>query len=148
MAPEHKRLFRYGTMVLADIKGLPVAQAAEDTSHLYMGVPNALLPKGLAVMSGASTTNRTSSGRRFVGLYLLRVVVLNSCSRSDYTAARVRVQSAWNSRSLASSAQTILAFLLASATAATSGLRRSSSLCSQLLLSAFCWARKITDLAP
>ena len=51
IAPEHKRLSRYGTMVLADIKGLPVAQAAEDTSHLYMWVPNALLPEGLAVMS-------------------------------------------------------------------------------------------------
>lgn len=51
VAPEHKRLARYGTMVLADIKSLPVEQAAEETSHLYMWVPNALLPEGLAVMS-------------------------------------------------------------------------------------------------
>jgi N6-adenosine-specific RNA methylase IME4 len=51
MAPEHKRLNRYGTMTLDDIKALPVAQAADDTAHLYLWVPNALLPDGLAVMA-------------------------------------------------------------------------------------------------
>lgn len=50
VAPEHKRLQRYGTLKLEDIKELPVAQAAADTSHLYLWVPNALLPEGLAVM--------------------------------------------------------------------------------------------------
>jgi N6-adenosine-specific RNA methylase IME4 len=50
IAPEHKRLSRYGTMSLADIKALPVEQAAAETSHLYLWVPNALLPEGLAVM--------------------------------------------------------------------------------------------------
>lgn len=50
IAPEHKRLSRYGTMNLADIKALPVEQAAAETSHLYLWVPNALLPEGLAVM--------------------------------------------------------------------------------------------------
>jgi len=50
VAPEHKRLQRYGTMTLDDIKALPVASAAADTSHLYLWVPNALLPEGLAVM--------------------------------------------------------------------------------------------------
>jgi len=50
VAPEHKRLNRYGTMSLSDIKALPVADAAADTSHLYLWVPNALLPEGLAVM--------------------------------------------------------------------------------------------------
>ncbi len=49
VAPEHKRLSRYGTMTLADIQGLPVSQAA-DAVHLYLWVPNALLPEGLAVM--------------------------------------------------------------------------------------------------
>ena len=50
VAPEHKRLARYGTMRLDDIKALPVEAAAADTSHLYLWVPNALLPEGLAVM--------------------------------------------------------------------------------------------------
>lgn len=50
VAPEHKRLNRYGTMDLEAIKALPVKSAAADTSHLYLWVPNALLPEGLAVM--------------------------------------------------------------------------------------------------
>ncbi|WP_295992787.1 MT-A70 family methyltransferase [uncultured Alistipes sp.] len=50
VAPEHKRLSRYGTMTLEEIKCLPVADVAGDKSHLYLWVPNALLPEGLAVM--------------------------------------------------------------------------------------------------
>lgn len=50
MAPEHKRLNRYGTMTLDDILDLPVAQLADDPAHLYLWVPNALLPEGLQVM--------------------------------------------------------------------------------------------------
>lgn len=50
VAPEHKRLSRYPTLTLDDIKALPVAEAAEETSHLYLWVPNALLPEGLAVL--------------------------------------------------------------------------------------------------
>jgi N6-adenosine-specific RNA methylase IME4 len=50
VAPEHKRLARYGTMTLDDIKALPVAEAADTTAHLYLWVPNALLPEGLEVM--------------------------------------------------------------------------------------------------
>ena len=41
---------RYSTLSLDEIKALPVAEAAADTSHLYLWVPNALLPDGLAVM--------------------------------------------------------------------------------------------------
>lgn len=50
MAPEHKRLSRYSTMSLDDIKALPVADLAAQACHLYLWVPNALLPAGLAVM--------------------------------------------------------------------------------------------------
>ncbi len=50
VAPEHKRLNRYSTMKLDDIKALPVSQIAEEKSHLYLWVPNALLPDGLDVM--------------------------------------------------------------------------------------------------
>ena len=50
IAPEHKRLSRYATMGLKDIEALPVAECAEDTAHLYLWIPNALLPEGLGVM--------------------------------------------------------------------------------------------------
>ena len=50
VAPEHKRLNRYGTMELSDICGLPVEHIADDPAHLYLWVPNALLPEGLQVM--------------------------------------------------------------------------------------------------
>lgn len=50
VAPEHKRLSRYGTMSLSEICTLPVVEAAAPTSHLYLWVPNALLPDGLEVM--------------------------------------------------------------------------------------------------
>lgn len=51
VAPEHKRLQRYGTLGLSDIKALPVADAAADVCHLYLWVPNALLREGLEVMT-------------------------------------------------------------------------------------------------
>ena len=50
VAPEHRRLSRYGTLSLEEIMGLPVGKVARDTAHLYLWVPNALLPEGLAVM--------------------------------------------------------------------------------------------------
>jgi len=50
VAPEHKRLARYGTLSLDEIKGLPVGEAAGPVAHLYLWVPNALLPEGLAVL--------------------------------------------------------------------------------------------------
>lgn len=50
MAPEHKRLTRYETMTVEDIKKLPVSGLADEKSHLYLWIPNAMLPDGLAVM--------------------------------------------------------------------------------------------------
>ena len=50
MAPEHKRLSRYGTMSLKEIQELPVHLYAADRAHLYLWVPNALLMEGLKVM--------------------------------------------------------------------------------------------------
>jgi N6-adenosine-specific RNA methylase IME4 len=50
MAPEHRRLSRYGTMDLDEIKSLPVSDVVADRAHLYLWVPNALLPEGLEVM--------------------------------------------------------------------------------------------------
>lgn len=50
VAPEHQRLSRYPTMTLEDIMALPVSQVAAASAHLYLWVPNALLPDGLEVM--------------------------------------------------------------------------------------------------
>ena len=50
MAPEHRRLSRYGTMTHAEIASLPVRQITADPAHLYLWVPNALLPEGIEVL--------------------------------------------------------------------------------------------------
>ncbi|MCH7554340.1 MAG: hypothetical protein IIC82_10130 [Chloroflexi bacterium] len=59
MAPEHKRLARYATMTLRDIKEMPVAQLAATQSHLYLWVPNALVKEGLEVMERWGFTYKT-----------------------------------------------------------------------------------------
>ena len=59
-APEHKRLRRYSTMTLSEIMHLPVQDIAEEKSHLYLWVPNALLPDGLAVMQAWGFTYKTN----------------------------------------------------------------------------------------
>jgi N6-adenosine-specific RNA methylase IME4 len=51
VAPEHKRLNRYSTMTLDAICELPVARICVEPAHLYLWVPNALLPEGLRVMA-------------------------------------------------------------------------------------------------
>ena len=50
MAPEHRRLSRYTTLTFKDIEVIPVSEIAAPNSHLYLWVPNALLPQGLEVM--------------------------------------------------------------------------------------------------
>ena len=60
VAPEHKRLNRYPTMDLQGICDLPVAEVAQDTAHLYMWVPNALLPEGLEVMKAWGFTYKSN----------------------------------------------------------------------------------------
>jgi N6-adenosine-specific RNA methylase IME4 len=87
VAPEHKRLNRYGTMSLAQIQALPVATLAEDTAHLYLWVPNALLPDGIAVMQAWGFTYKSNivwhkirkdggSDGRGVGFYFRNVTEL------------------------------------------------------------------------
>lgn len=60
MAPEHKRLARYATMTLDDIKALPITNMANDKSHLYLWVPNALIKEGLDVMEAWGFTYKTN----------------------------------------------------------------------------------------
>jgi N6-adenosine-specific RNA methylase IME4 len=50
VAPEHKRLNRYSTMNLDEIAELPVSSVCAETAHLYLWVPNALLPEGLHIL--------------------------------------------------------------------------------------------------
>jgi N6-adenosine-specific RNA methylase IME4 len=50
VAPEHRRLNRYGTMTLDEICDLPVEACTAPTAHLYLWVPNALLPDGIRVL--------------------------------------------------------------------------------------------------
>jgi N6-adenosine-specific RNA methylase IME4 len=60
IAPEHRRLSRYSTLSLNEIKSLPVATIAAPTSHLYLWVPNALLAEGLAVMEAWGFTYKSN----------------------------------------------------------------------------------------
>lgn len=50
VAPEHRRLGRYATMSLEEICDLPINTIAADDAHLYLWVPNALLPEGIRVL--------------------------------------------------------------------------------------------------
>lgn len=50
IAPEHRRLDRYSTIDLDAICGLDVSSVTSTDAHLYLWVPNALLPAGLRVM--------------------------------------------------------------------------------------------------
>ena len=60
MAPEHRRLKRYGTMTLAEICALPVAKITNVPAHLYLWVPNALLIEGIAVMAAWDFTYKSN----------------------------------------------------------------------------------------
>ena len=87
MAPEHRRLSRYETMNLDDICNLPVADIAADPAHLYLWVPNALLPDGLRVMQALGFNYKSNivwhkvrkdggSDGRGVGFYFRNVTEL------------------------------------------------------------------------
>jgi N6-adenosine-specific RNA methylase IME4 len=60
MAPEHKRLSRYGTMTFEEIMDLPVEGLTQPQCHLYLWVPNALLKEGLETMKHWGFTYKTN----------------------------------------------------------------------------------------
>ncbi len=60
VAPEHKRLSRYDTLSLEEIMQIPVQSVAGNKSHLYLWVPNALLPDGLEVMKAWGFTYKSN----------------------------------------------------------------------------------------
>jgi N6-adenosine-specific RNA methylase IME4 len=84
VAPEHKRLYRYGTMSNEDIFHLPVKDIALPQSHLYLWVPNALVDIGLQIINSWGFTYKTmliwykirkdgGPDRRGVGFYFRNV---------------------------------------------------------------------------
>jgi len=87
VAPEHRRLSRYGTMKLEEIMALPVGEIAVTPAHLYLWCPNAMLPDGLAVMKAWGFTYKSNivwhkirkdggSDGRGVGFYFRNVTEL------------------------------------------------------------------------
>jgi N6-adenosine-specific RNA methylase IME4 len=87
VAPEHRRLSRYGTMKLEEISALPIGEIAESTAHLYLWCPNAMLPEGLTVMRAWGFTYKSNivwhkvrkdggSDGRGVGFYFRNVTEL------------------------------------------------------------------------
>jgi N6-adenosine-specific RNA methylase IME4 len=87
VAPEHRRLARYATMTVDEICALPVPAIVAETAHLYLWVPNALLPDGLRVMAAWGFTYKSNivwhkirkdggSDGRGVGFYFRNVTEL------------------------------------------------------------------------
>jgi N6-adenosine-specific RNA methylase IME4 len=87
VAPEHRRLSRYGTLSLPQICGLPVQEVLAPISHLYLWVPNALLPEGIEVLRAWGFTYKSNliwhkirkdggSDGRGVGFYFRNVTEL------------------------------------------------------------------------
>jgi N6-adenosine-specific RNA methylase IME4 len=80
-------LSRYGTMNLDEIMALPVASIAADVAHLYLWVPNALLPNGIQILQAWGFQYKTNivwhkirkdggSDGRGVGFYFRNVTEL------------------------------------------------------------------------
>jgi N6-adenosine-specific RNA methylase IME4 len=87
IAPEHSRLRRYETLSVDDIANLAVRQVVDDVAHLYLWVPNAMLPDGLRVLSEWGFTYKSNivwhkirkdggSDGRGVGFYFRNVTEL------------------------------------------------------------------------
>jgi N6-adenosine-specific RNA methylase IME4 len=87
VAPEHRRLSRYGTMSFEEIEALPVAETAAPVCHLYLWCPNALLPQGLSAIQSWGFTYKSNiiwhkirkdggSDGRGVGFYFRNVTEL------------------------------------------------------------------------
>jgi N6-adenosine-specific RNA methylase IME4 len=87
VAPEHRRLSRYDTLTVEQIKSIPVASVSAERSHCYLWVPNALLREGLEVLDAWGFTYKTNlvwhkvrkdggSDGRGVGFYFRNVTEL------------------------------------------------------------------------
>lgn len=106
VAPEHRRLSRYDTMTTDEIAALPIVKTLADTAHLYLWVPNALLPDGLRVMQEWGFTYKSNivwhklrkdggSDGRGVGFYfrnVTEVVLFGTRGKNARTLAPGRRQ--------------------------------------------------------
>ena len=106
VAPEHRRLARYGTMTLAEISALPIAECLNPTAHLYLWVPNALLPEGIQVLKAWGFTYKSNiiwhkerkdggSDGRGVGLYfrnVTEILLFGTRGKNARTLHRGRTQ--------------------------------------------------------
>lgn len=103
VAPEHRRLNRYATLTLDQICDLPVADFLEPAAHLYLWVPNALLPDGLRVLSAWGFTYKSNivwhklrkdggSDGRGVGLPLPANLRPTSLARQQRTGGNSRTE--------------------------------------------------------
>ncbi len=68
MAPARRRLARYRTLSFEEVEELPVGSIANDTAHLYLWVPNALLTHGLRARPDLSAPALFRVSRRFVAV--------------------------------------------------------------------------------
>ncbi|AIK68484.1 putative adenine-specific DNA methyltransferase, transcriptional activator [Mesorhizobium phage vB_MloP_Lo5R7ANS] len=106
VAPEHRRLSRYGTLSLPEIEALPVAEIVKEPSHLYLWVPNALLAEGLSVMAAWGFTYKSNivwhkirkdggSDGRGVGFYfrnVTEIILFGTKGKNARTLAPGRTQ--------------------------------------------------------
>lgn len=106
VAPEHRRLSRYDTLTTDEICALPVAGAVTEPAHLYLWVPNALLPEGLRVMAAWGFQYKSNiiwhkvrkdggSDGRGVGFYFRNVtemLLFGICGKNARTEAPGRSQ--------------------------------------------------------
>ena len=106
VAPEHKRLARYPTLKLDDIKSFPIEQIVAPTAHLYLWCPNALLPDGIEVMKAWGFTYKSNlvwhkirkdgePDGRGVGFYFRNVtenILFGVCGKNARTLAPGRRQ--------------------------------------------------------
>ncbi len=106
VAPEHRRLSRYGTMSLDEIMALPVQDIVMPTAHLYLWVPNALLPEGIQVLQAWGCTYKSNliwhkirkdggSDGRGVGFYfrnVTEVILFGTRGKNARTLAPGRSQ--------------------------------------------------------
>jgi N6-adenosine-specific RNA methylase IME4 len=87
IAPEHRRLQRYPTLTLDEIKNLPIAELSGSPAHLYLWTPNAFLPDAIVVMKAWGFTYKSNlvwhkvrkdgfSDGRGVGFYFRNVTEL------------------------------------------------------------------------
>jgi len=106
MAPEHRRLSRYETLGLDEIRSIPVPKIISEPAHLYLWVPNALLAEGMDVLKTWGFTYKSNliwykvrkdggPDRRGVGFYFRNVtemVLFGVRGKNGRTLAQGRTQ--------------------------------------------------------